>query len=507
MKGRAFFLLSLAALSLLIAVATRAETVTVSDAEGLVRVFESADEKAMGNNVVLADDINFGTIIFTPFGLNSSTGKCTPYRGTFQGNGHLLKGLFYKSTNTQFPHAGLFCGLDGATIEDVIFDGSCQIYGVDSGALAVATTGSATVRDVTSQTRVYGTGSVGGLIARIESPSASSIVFDRCVVEGLVSNSGNYTGGFVGVSSSDLVPICFIESESRCRVDSTGIGATIGGFIGLVGNNLNTRVDINGCTSSGTLSAQSVGGADIAVGGLIGQFKSWTNLHFLVQNVASVGSIEIGQTNNSVYAGGLVGLVQNVQRLKAFTIQQSTSKTRITVTQKTCYGVYTGGMVGCLNGSQGGTMDISDSQSTLQIEFNGQADYTYTYVGGFIGRISHSTKCDYSFTNAVSEGEYDSYDTLTGEFYAGGFIGEFYNNGPGLSFKNVTNKLNARVLTVNAHSYVGGLVGVVGAEYGIELLFDIFSSANYGNLTCDGGTACGFFFAQTPTSIMGSLPL
>ena len=224
MKRHTFFFLSISALSLLVTVAAESTvTVTAFDADGLVSVFESADEKSMGQNVVLANDIDFSVINnFVPFGVNSH-GKCTPYRGKLQGNGYALKGLTIdQSGNTLFPHAGLFCGLDGATIENVVFDKSCKMTGSDSSALAVTVTGSATLLNVKSQSTVSGTGSVGGLFAHIESPTGSSVVFDSSVVEGSVSNTGRNIGGFVGHLNGN-VTVSFKNCENASIHQSLSI--------------------------------------------------------------------------------------------------------------------------------------------------------------------------------------------------------------------------------------------------------------------------------------------
>ena len=144
MKCRSFSFLPLAALFLLTVAVVNAET--VSNATDFMRVFESADEESMGKDVFLDGDIDFSSMSnIAPLGLNKNN-QCTPYRGKLQGNRYSLKGLTIdQSGNTQYPHAGLFCGLDGAVIENVVFDESCKIKGTDSGALAVVVTGSVTL--------------------------------------------------------------------------------------------------------------------------------------------------------------------------------------------------------------------------------------------------------------------------------------------------------------------------------------------------------------------------
>ena len=489
MKRHTFFFLSISALSLLVTVAAESTvTVTAFDADGLVSVFESADEKSMGQNVVLANDIDFSVINnFVPFGVNSH-GKCTPYRGKLQGNGYALKGLTIdQSGNTLFPHAGLFCGLDGATIEDIIFDKSCKMTGSDSSALAVTVTGSVTLLNVKSQSTVSGTGSVGGLLAHIESPAGSSIVFNNCVVEGIVSNTGKNTGGFVGHLNGN-VTVSFTSCESGCTIGSSD--GMVGGFIGYTEKNQQMEVNVKDSMFRGIINARSSAKTDLYASGLIGYVLECEDSSIVVDNVTITGTITTEKSTYSVYTAGFFGYLRSSH--SNVVIKDSVSTAKLSVTFSGGYATYTGGFIGCINGVKSVNAEILDCQSTSDISVSSQSDYVYT--GGFLGYFAHSTDSAITMEHCTNDGAFTFSGSFNGEFYAGGLIAELYGNtGCSLTLNHAINKANAEMTTGSTYSCIGGLIGIT-ADAKTKFSLVVRNSANYGNIKCQGGKACGLYY-------------
>ena len=487
MKHRTFFFLSFAALSLLLTVAAE-NTETVTDAYGFMSVFESADEKSMGKNVVLANDIDFSDINnFVPFGVKSN-GKCTPYRGKLQGNGHALKGLTIdQSGNAQYPHAGLFCGLDGATIEDIIFDKSCKMTGSDSSALAVTVTGSVTLLNVKSQSTVSGTGSVGGLLAHIESPAGSSIVFNNCVVEGIVSNTGKNTGGFVGHLNGN-VTVSFTSCESGCTIGSSD--GMVGGFIGYTEKNQQMEVNVKDSMFRGIINARSSAKTDLYASGLIGYVLECEDSSIVVDNVTITGTITTEKSTYSVYTAGFFGYLRSSH--SNVVIKDSVSTAKLSVTFSGGYATYTGGFIGCINGVKSVNAEILDCQSTSDISVSSQSDYVYT--GGFLGYFAHSTDSAITMEHCTNDGAFTFSGSFNGEFYAGGLIAELYGNtGCSLTLNHAINKANAEMTTGSTYSCIGGLIGIT-ADAKTKFSLVVRNSANYGNIKCQGGKACGLYY-------------
>lgn len=495
MNFRTLSFLSITTLSLLTVVAIHAETVFVSNASSFVHVFESADEESMGKDVVLENDINFDGMKIVPFGLNISTGKCTPYHGTLQGNGYVLKGLVIDQTgNTLYGHSGLFCGLDGALIENVTFDESCKMTGTDSGALSVSVTGSVTLRNVKSQSTLLGTGNVGGLISRIESSPGSTVIFDHCIVEGDISNTKGHTGGFVGVFTSSYVTVTFKDCENGCTLNLQRVGGSVGGFVGFIGGNLFIVLNIKNCTSRGSLNAQSDAGADVFAGGLIGIIKSCDSSVVFIDQVFSSCTTKTQKEKWSVYVGGLLGFVQNCKGLNA-TIRQSISKGQLSVSFFNGYGSYTGGFIGCINGNSDTSIQFRDCSSVSDIYLSNPTNYSYT--SGFIGRFSHNSNSVTTVEHCTNKGRYTFSGNFASESYVGGFSGEVYNNKySNFLINNATNKANAQIETNNYWSRLCGLIGNVAAEKDQNFKLEVNNSANYGNFSSGGGSSFGLYWTN-----------
>ena len=488
------FVLKISTLSLLTAVAIHAETVTVSDADSLMRLFESADEKSMGTNVVLEDDIDFANTVVVPFGINN-TGDCIAYRGVLQGKGHTLKRLIINQDgNAKNQHAGLFCGIDGATIEDLVFDTSCSMTGTDSGALAVVVTGSAILRNVTSHSTVSGNGTVGGLFARIEPSTSSFIEFEGCVVEGNVSNNGDYTGGFIGTINHNDIRIKFMNSENGCTVNSFGYEGRVGGLIGFIGNNKNVDVKVENCTNRGSFDVRSSAKNDIFVGGIIGFIFSSRNIFITMNNVTTAGTITTEKTSFSTYAGGLLGATNDTSSLN-MNITQTISKVELRLTQSGGYGVYGGGLIGVINLNRDFYGFFSDILSASKVTLDVVTQYGYT--SGFIGRFSYNPNSALIIKWSVNNGTFSMEKPFAGEFYTGGFIGEVHNNEHSQVIANdATNNANGKLLTTNIWSRICGLIGNVAAEQGHDFTLKVINSANYGDLSCEGGKSSGLYWTN-----------
>ena len=103
-----------------------------------------------------------------------------------------------------YVHAGLFCGLDNATFENVDIDSSCSFSGNSfAGALSVSMTGSLTVTNVTNKADVSGSYGVGGLIGMIKNLNQGfEVAFKDCVNDGKITG-WSYVGGLVGQIQSN----------------------------------------------------------------------------------------------------------------------------------------------------------------------------------------------------------------------------------------------------------------------------------------------------------------
>ena len=103
--------------------ASRTFTITVEDVKHTISAAEELDKLRydMTGDYVLANDIDMTGRSFVPFGIveGENAGKFT---GTFDGNGHTIKGLKYDVEGK--GEVGLFSQTDNATIKNLIIEGA-----------------------------------------------------------------------------------------------------------------------------------------------------------------------------------------------------------------------------------------------------------------------------------------------------------------------------------------------------------------------------------------------
>ena len=166
------------------------ERFEVTSAQQLIKLLNISEVNNFDANNTLLDDLDFSDSALThPFGV-SSDGSCVSYTGVFEGNGHTIKGLVMNNKNDQmYIHAGLFCGLENATFENVDIDSSCSFAGNSfAGALSVSMAGSLTVTNVTNKADVSGSYGVGGLIGMIKNLNQGfEVAFKDCVNDGKIT--------------------------------------------------------------------------------------------------------------------------------------------------------------------------------------------------------------------------------------------------------------------------------------------------------------------------------
>lgn len=209
------------------------------------------------------------------------------YGGTFDGQGHTIKGL-YVSTNAENTHAsGLFAQLTGsAVVQNVTVTGYIYVHGV-------------------------GGGNVGGIAGE-----ANGAAIRNCrnlcdirlnKVDGSLGGVQINTGGIAG-SSSGTIENCRNDGTLRTIAPNDDIG-TMGRVGGIVG--MSDKGTIRGCVNTGTISggiSRDPEGRH-GMGGILGVSFDAS----LIQDCYNTGSIqEEGRYGSSVnVAGGIVGDMQD----------------------------------------------------------------------------------------------------------------------------------------------------------------------------------------------------
>ena len=222
---------------------------------------------------------------WTPIGTTAA--RC--FSGTFNGNGHVISGI-YISTDTS--NQGLFGYVSGGSILNVSVEQS-YVRGGDyyvGGIVGYANLGS-TIAGCYNAGQITGGSRIGGIAGQVTGQQVAGQVLNGCVVTGCyntgtISGSGNYVGGVAGQAlDGSVITLCY-NTGTISGSDS------VGGVAGLV----NVSSGVINSYNAGTISGNS------NVGGVVGQLN---NLAFMI-NSYNTGSVS-GSAPTNAYAGGVVG--------------------------------------------------------------------------------------------------------------------------------------------------------------------------------------------------------
>ncbi|MFT0892709.1 beta strand repeat-containing protein [Pseudochelatococcus sp. G4_1912] len=321
-----------------------AGTYTIRNANQLQLIKSHDGATSSGKTYILANDIDLTATLandagiwrttttksaanlygFVPIG-SSSNG----FKGIFDGQGHVISGL---TINRPLRDgAGLFGYTDLSTIKNAGLVGS-SVSGKDSVGTLVGNSINSNISNIYITGTVFGNNHVGGLIGY----SNSGAIYGVNAV-GDVTGTGNYVGGLVGSSLTNI-------QNAYATGNVTGIDQ-IGGLVGFSHNN------ITNAYATGTVLGNS------RVGGLVGYGDGG-----VISSAYAMGNV----TGTGNYVGGLVGYSQaNIQN--AYATGNVVGIDQI------------GGLVGFSNN------DITNTYAT------GSVTGTGSYIGGLAGYRDNGT--------------------------------------------------------------------------------------------------------------------
>ncbi len=393
---------------------------TAEQLAGLARLVNAGTDDFYGDTITLAEDINLaGSASKNPW---TPIGQINPFKGTFDGGGHSISGLYIK-TATEYNH-GLFGYLLGGTIKNLTV----------SGTLDISTTTAVINIDKNA----------GGIVGLVESGSGSRATISGCTNNVTVSSSStrSHIGGIVGyVEDRANIEKCTNNGDITCSSNQTAVGGIAGKIEGGT---------IFGCTNKGNID----GGVNIYVdqgtGGIVGFSK---------------GDVVFCESTGNVVGRNYVGGIAGVNEGK---VEDCTSRGAITG------GSQLGGIVGRNEGTvlsctkSGGSIignvsfdDIYDGQSNIggiigyNTGFGSVENCTNSSnvtgvagIGGVIGS-SYDNDTDPASTEVIG---CSNSGTVVGSSFVGGVVGN--------SKFDVTDCFNTGNVTATGESSdVGGVVG------------------------------------------------
>ncbi len=425
-----------------------------------------------------------------------------PFRGTFVGNGHSIRGLSVKG----YSRAGLFAALDGASIKDLMVEvwqinasnyNDASYSAGFAGAVAGLATNS-TFTNITVEMSSYDNGLpyitafaqdgatfVGGLVGRLR---YSTIANTTIMASGIISamslgddyRARSYVGGlaglvnlfneitnvevvgevdllassFDGVSMGGLIGSLTSSEISAARVALSGdiISYSDNNYLlsgGAVGECSDSPiVDMNIFVEGNILAESSGGGGDVYVGGAIGEAGRCNIINLKTDTYGTIRATGSYADRTYFSAGGLAGF------------SQRTETNHVTVTHNgdllslgdSCY---VGAVVGYsyyetmnnVSATINGNLIAGAPNSEVGISFN-------CHVGGILG---YSENLIVSNSYAIVNGDVLSYAN-NNPAKAGGIVGK---NEKDIEIENsyALIKGNLAATSFFAPTYVGGLVG------------------------------------------------
>ena len=251
---------------------------------------------------------------WTPIGKYTNDGfNNAPYTGTFDGQGHTIKGLY---VNLPDVAVGLFGCLEDAAVRNLTVDGYVQgrhIVGGIAGKARAYGAAPSTVENCRNDCHVvseYGADSgsflyVGGIVG-----SAADTTIAGCVNTGVVeargsNNFGSVAAGIVGILYGNATVInCYNTGE----INVTGDKLREGTAGGIAGKDIDAHNTVSDCYNVGAVTVEYTGNSDsyiAMVGGVMGKIFYFDTT---VSNCYSVGTLKSTTGKGTSYIGGVVGI-------------------------------------------------------------------------------------------------------------------------------------------------------------------------------------------------------
>ena len=215
---------------------------TAEQLAGFAALVNDGDDFS-GKTVTLKTDVIWNTGDASHFATTVPSNVWTPikeFKGTFDGDGHAISGLYFK--NTSISNVGLFAKLNGATVENVSVVNSYFAANRLVGAIAGLSEGKAsTIKNCYSDAIIFSNTSenksfAGGILGQ---GTVSGIAVENCWFAGSITaqtviNNDNVPRRArmqvtqTGIHSEDVVERIMLTSENSYNAGSVRINITNG---------------------------------------------------------------------------------------------------------------------------------------------------------------------------------------------------------------------------------------------------------------------------------------
>ena len=223
-----------------------------------------------------------------------ATSSANAFRGTFNGNGHVISNITIQGTSNASDAVGVIPNLDCAgKLQNVTFE---NIYinapnNEQAGVVGLVTNG-ATISNVAVGTgKIVSKEAAGGIAGRI----LKSGTIENCANAATINASAYNAGGIVGAAYYTQTGTTMVVSGCTNNGTITS-GTSVGGIVGL------SCAEVSGCRNNGKVS-----GTASSVGGVVGE----QNTAGFVKDCVNTANVQITNFASTAYGtGGIVGWVR-----------------------------------------------------------------------------------------------------------------------------------------------------------------------------------------------------
>lgn len=248
---------------------------------------------------VLESDLDLEGFMWEPIGNNDLQSEDYRFKGSFDGNGHIVENIQLNLSGGAKINAGFFGYIDStvSVIENLGI--------VNSNIMAES------AEEVC----------VGVIAGYVNGATIQNCFVKNCVVQGKINVSNSlidlygYVGGLVGFNSGGTIINCYNYSNIEAENTFTENGLYVGGLVGL--NTLNGAI-ISKCYNVGSITINGDNDT-IYKGFLIGQNltqaqleKSFYNLETGTTDIGAVGDSSDFSTETEVYSKTLLELTNSI---------------------------------------------------------------------------------------------------------------------------------------------------------------------------------------------------
>ena len=237
--------------------------------------------------------------------IGDTTDAAGAFRGTFDGNGKKITGLYINRTSVSDAYSALFGYVYGATIKNLSVV-NANVYGhvIVAGIVASLANGG-TVEDCYVTGSITGYQAVGGIVGVLNSGGSGTNTIRRCYTTASITARNFRAGGIAGnCVGNALITDCYSTGTISNPISALGQTTQSGGILGAPGGG---SVTIMNCYSTGNISSRDFAGG-IVGGNSIGTctIRNSAALNLEIRgnfgsNRIKAGSGFITLTNNYAY--------------------------------------------------------------------------------------------------------------------------------------------------------------------------------------------------------------